>query len=275
MKLILSILFSTTSLICFGQNDIIPSIIDILKIKETSIREDTISCSYYTSADSIQLVYHFHWPDTFQYAESIRDDQGNLTSSKIYTFDATNQLISEQILDLMSNNFEYIYYIHVKVGNEVTTYVSKSGTKIVHTYDKWNRLKETSIDVANDSVNYIFGYPRKYTHDYDYDSEIAYKYRWNKLIKSTEYIKTAYPLIIVESVTTYKYARGKLISTQRLEDGELISNTSLSYDSADRLTEFKVNNFKCQVHYLASSHKIDFVEIYRHNQFAGKLLFTY
>lgn len=275
MKLILTILFSTTSFITFGQDDIILSVIEILNIKQESIKEDSISFAYYSSVDSIPQVYSFHWPYSFQYVESVQDFQGNLISSKVYTFDSANQLISEQILNIKSNNFEYIYYLNSKVGNEVTTYVSKSGTKIVQVFDKQHRVKRTTIDVTNDSINYIFGYPPKYTHDYDYDSEIFYKYRRNKLIKSIEYSKTSYPLIVVESITIFKYSRGKLISEQRFEDGEMISNRKFTYDSESRLTGFIVNSFNCKVHYLALSPKIDYVEVYRNNHFVGKLLFTY
>lgn len=275
MKLILSILFSTTSFITVGQDDIILSVIDILNIKEECINKDSTSFVYCSSVDTISQVYSFHWPYSFQYVESIQDFQGNLISSKVYTFDSANQLISEQILNIKSNNFEYIYYLNSKVGNEVTTYVSKSGTKIVQVFDKKHRVKRTTIDVTNDSINYIFGYPPKYTHDYDYDSEIVYKYRRNKLIKSIEYSKTSYPLIVVESITIFKYSRGKLISEQRFEDGQMISNRKFSYDSESRLTGFIINSFNCKVHYLVSSLKIDYVEVYRNNHFVGKLLFTY
>lgn len=275
MNTIFAFIFSVSSIISFGQTDIIMPIVELLNIKEECQKVDSISFKNKSGIDTTQLTYTFQWPNPFQYAEYIRDFKGNLIHSRVYSFDSLSLLISEQIIDVKANDLEYIYYANSSDGRQITTYVSKSGTKIVQSFDYKQRLKKSIIDVTNDSINYIFGYPPKYKHDYDYDSEIKYKYRMNKLVKSIEVSRTPYPLITIETVITYKYSKGKLVNEQRFEDRQLISNKKLSYDKLGRLIGFTVNNIDCTIFYLGSNKMIDCVEIYRNSQFIGKLQFAY
>jgi len=184
---------------------------------------------------------------------SERNNLDSLIFQRKLQYDKDFNLTEESIIDLLKNKIDfYNYYNEYKFGKLMYTQVLKTNVKMYYSYNVFGKLKQVNINTNNDSTEYIFGYPKMFEYDFEYDMVKSYFYKHGNLVEVE--MKKNHPKYIELYIIRYKYnSQGLLINELHDQDGCVINEIIYNYDQFQRLTEIIQGVIAYKINYLTIS----------------------
>ena len=245
---------------------------DIAKLLNTSTQTDTLIFRLNDVRNGSEIYYCYQYNKTNQLVDyAAYANKDSMTIHKQFQYDTKHNLVQEFIMDEKSINY-YRYTNAYLFGRLKRTEIINHHVIIRYNYGVLGRLQQITIETGNDSIEYLFGYPKQFEYDFEYDMQKDFNYSAGKLSQITSSIK--HPKFEEINIVKYQYnTEGDLKSEIEMEGEYILHSTIYKYDTMQRLTEIKQDALTYSIHYVSEENLLpDFIVVYSANQLVYEII---